>query len=229
MVAAFLIGIPDSFTAFRELVAWVSPFGMQSIHVAFWLLGVGAIYTTIIQGIRIRQLEGRLPKITAVPKVYKNQAFLEVHNSGASGLFQATGRVIATNIAPQPYVMYWEGTGSNSPIDKYGYGAIKVAERAKQTVMLNRDADTAIYGDDLVGFKMGTSGEQIFPIRTFVEHAEGDKIIGEIEDKGVVEITVTSNPPLAKPTQRSYLLEFDDSRNLRFIELPTPIKEGSQT
>jgi hypothetical protein len=60
MVVAFLIGLPDSFSATKELVAWVSPFGTQPIHVAFWLLGMGAIYTTIVQGIRIRRL-GKQP------------------------------------------------------------------------------------------------------------------------------------------------------------------------
>lgn len=210
MFAAFLIGISDSFSATKELVAWASPFGTQPIHVAFGLLGAGAIYTTIVQGTRIRRLERKSPEITVVPKVYENQAFLEVHNSGSFGLFQAMGRVIATNTPPQLYIMYWEGLGANCNIDKYGQGAIKVAEKAKQSIMLNRDAHNAIYEGSLVGFKMGTSGEQIFPIRTFVQH---------LEDKGVVEITITSNPSLAKSAQYSYLLEFDDLGRLRFTSL----------
>jgi hypothetical protein len=63
MVAAFLIGIPDSFSASREFVAWASPLGMQPIHLAFWLLGIGAIYTTIVQGLRIKRFELSSPNV----------------------------------------------------------------------------------------------------------------------------------------------------------------------
>ncbi|MBI4186353.1 MAG: hypothetical protein HY530_02460 [Chloroflexi bacterium] len=63
MVAAFVIGILASFSATRDLVAWASPVGIQPIHIAFWLLGVGAIYTTIMQGLRIRRFESSSPNV----------------------------------------------------------------------------------------------------------------------------------------------------------------------
>ena len=62
-----------------------------------------------------------------------------------------------------------------------------------------------------MGFKMGTSGEQIFPIRTCEESIE--------TQKGKVEINITSSPQLAKPYNSHYLLDFDDKSNLRFTEL----------
>jgi len=75
MAIAFLIGIPGSFSATRELVSWVSSYGVQPIHLAFWLLGTGAIYTTIIQGIRIKRLES--PK-TAIDVKFKTQVGREI-------------------------------------------------------------------------------------------------------------------------------------------------------
>lgn len=160
------------------------------------------------------------PKITIEPQVHKGEAFLVVHNSGASGLFRATGRIIATSVAPQLYVMYWEGLGTECTIDKDGKGAIKVAELAKLTITQGRDAQTAIFEGGIAGFKMGTSGEQIFPIRSYEEYENGDKIIGHIKDKGEVEIAITSNPPPAKSFGlHRYLLDLDDRNNLIFTEI----------
>ena len=65
MVAAFLIGIPSSFTTSGELVSWARPWGVQPIHLAFWLLAIGAIYTAITQAIRINRFEKGKPRLQA--------------------------------------------------------------------------------------------------------------------------------------------------------------------
>ncbi len=87
MIAALLIGVPDSLTATQDFVSWASPWGIQPLHFAFWLLGIGAICTTIVQGIRAKRLESALPNIVAEPKVYKNRAILEVQNIGGEADF----------------------------------------------------------------------------------------------------------------------------------------------
>ena len=106
MVAAFLIGIPDSFMASKEFVAWASPWGVQPIHFAFWLLGIGVIYTWIFYGIKVRKLEGALPSIMVQPEIENDRAILVIRNNGAEADFTAKARVIATHPDAELYTMY---------------------------------------------------------------------------------------------------------------------------
>jgi len=89
MTAAFLIGILGSFSATREFVSWASPWGVQPIHFAFWLLGVGSIYTAITQGIRIRKLENTRPNILVeITETINDDWCLNVTNNGEEGNFE---------------------------------------------------------------------------------------------------------------------------------------------
>ena len=145
-----------------------------------------------------------------------------MHNSGACGVFHANANITAINVGNEMYVMYWEGRGGECSIDKDGDGAIKVAEIAQNTIMQGRDYDTAIYKGDIVCFKMGTSGEQVFPLRTFEEvQQDDDKFKGILKCGGKIQITITSNPPLAKNfSSRDYIIGFDDKQNVIFREIP---------
>ena len=203
MVAAFLIGIPASFTATRDFISWASPWGVQPIHLAFWLLGIGAVYTTIVQGIRIKGLESRRPDIIAEPKVYNDRAILEVHNIGGEADVTAKARIIATVPEPESYTMYWESVGTtNCHIDGgEGIASILVGKLARQD-HLTGDIATTIFKGGLELFKMGTSGEQVFPtfsgeiskeIRNGVEIISGRPI-----DRCTVEIMLTATPKLKR-------------------------------
>ena len=223
MVASFVYGVLASIPATKEVITDLSPYDIQPIHLAFWVIGIAAIYTTIVQGIRIRRLEGAKPKIKVEPKVYNNRAILEVWNNGGEGDFTAKGRVTTGIPEPELYTMYWESVPDiKCHIDgRGGRASILVAERAERTML--RDEKTSIYEGDLTLFKMGTSGEQVFPTRSYVETKQirnGKEVIrGTIEAKCIIEVTITSSPSLTKPFEnKRFLLEFDDRRNLVFTE-----------
>ena len=236
MIAAFLIGIPDSFAATKELVSWVSPLGFQPIHVAFSLLGVGAIYTTIIQGIRHRKLEDSLPDIVVQPETRNDRAVLSVTNNGGHAIFTAKARVIATQPEAELYTMYWESVpGVRCSIDgEGGIATILVAEKAKHDNK-TKEAETFFMKGDLILFKMGTSLEQVFPVyagqrREYVEN-------GAIVRKGwaiprcIVQVTITATPRLRRRWEtHKYLCEIENGR-LRFheTEISSPHKTDSQS
>ncbi len=45
IAASIVIGVLDAPDATRGIVAWVSPTGAEPIHVSFWLLAFGVMWT----------------------------------------------------------------------------------------------------------------------------------------------------------------------------------------
>ncbi|UCB43970.1 MAG: hypothetical protein JSV77_04855 [Dehalococcoidales bacterium] len=221
IVAALLIGVLDSISTTKNIVEWVSPFGIQPLHFAFWALSFGAIYTAIVQGIQINRLRSLRPSINVEPKTVGDRAVLEISNLGGSAGFRARGRVIATKPKEELYIMYWEGQGDNCHIDGGGgESSILVAEKAKSALI--RDTETSIFEGDLQLFKWGTTKEQVFPVSTYVERTvqrDGEEVIvGSIEEKCKIEVLITATPELQKPFRRTYSIGFDDRRNIVFGE-----------
>jgi len=236
MIAAFLIGVPDSFTATQDFVSWASPWGIQPLHFAFWLLVIGAIYTTIVQGIRAKRLESALPNITVEPKVYENHAILEVRNTGGEADFTAMARVIATIPESNLYTMYWQPTGdSKRHIDgNGGIAPILVAEKAEEDYSLtSQDIYKVIFKGSLALYRIGNAGIERFPV---FSRERSKKINGDtIRESGVpiarciVEIALTATPRLRRKWgANKYIIEVDKTDGkLKFHEttLSTPHKE----
>ncbi len=203
MIASFLIGVPDSFNASKDIVSWASPFGMQPIHFSFVLLSIGSIYTAIIQAVRIRRFENTRPNISVVPTVKNDRAILEVRNMGAEADFTAKARVIASQPEPELFTMYWESNrNAHCHIDGGGgIATILVGEKAKQDNR-TRDVETFYLRGDLVIFKMGTSGEQVFPVFSGERQMlteNGQRVIsGTAISRCIVEVTITATPRLKK-------------------------------
>ncbi len=198
-----LIGLPDSFIATKEFVSWVSPWGAEPIHVAFWLLVIGSIYTCVTQGIKMKRLENRLPDIKVKPEIYNGRATLAVENTGGEADFTAKARVTATRPEHELYTMCWESTPSTQcHIDgDGGVASILIGEKAKCDNN-TRDITTFFMKGDFILSKRDATGDQIFPV--FSNGSTKEVIGGEewIEcralDRCIVEITITATPRLKK-------------------------------
>jgi len=231
MVAAFLIGIPDSFSATRDFVTWASPYGIQPIHLAFWLLGVGATYTAIIQGIRIRQFEKSHPRITVRPYVSENKRLiLEVTNDGFGGNFSAKARIRIGSPVTDSLDLQWETNGQV----RYHIGG----GGGEATLLVGMQPKIHKY--DAINQKSPTlfhSGElQLLTIKRgqpFTLHLYEWKFDATSEQvphyECEIEITITSEPTLLKPFKRKlYKIEVN-GLNLNFKEILISHKQGSQT
>jgi hypothetical protein len=223
MAAAFAIGIPDSITATKELVSWVSPWGTQPIHVAFWLLLIGSVYTTITQGIRVKRSENRLPDINVKSEIHDDRVTLTVENTGGEADFTAKARVTATMPEQELYTMCWDSIqGPQCHIDgDGGIASILVGEKARYD---NHTRDIAAFfmKGGLVLFKRGATGEQIFPVfsgGTSKEVIDGEEWTkGSALDRCIVEITITATPRLKKKWgMHKYLCEIEHGE-IRFLE-----------
>ncbi len=180
-------------------------------------------------------IKDTMPNIQTKTEVNNGRFYLVVRNIGRKGgLFTASGRVIVGKPTSGLYVMYWEGNGDKCQINGGGgVASILVAEKAKKAVL--RDAESSIYEGGLALFKMGTSGEQTFPVHTIIEKPvivddkEGIEIVREA--KCILEITITSDPPLLEEfgTHR-YALEIksENRDELLFVKLSDD-NEGSKT
>ena len=158
---------------------------------------------------QLKAIEDARPSIEVTPKVWNGRAILEVENRGGVGEFEARGRVISGIPEPELYFMYWEAVPNvRCHIDAGGTASILVGERSTRT-----QTSTNIYEGDLVLFKMGSSGEQVFAAQTWVEIPpqilEGkDAIAHELRPVCTVEITITSTPTLSNPfSKRHFELE----------------------
>ncbi len=181
---------------------------------------------------QLDSIRDSMPNICTGLEVSDRRFNLVVRNFGGKGAdFTANGRVVVGKPQRNLYVMYWEGIGSKCHINgKGGVASILVAERAPCTIL--RDAESSIYEGELALFMIGTSGEQTFPVHTFVEKPtvingrEGIEIVSE--DKCILEVTITSDPPLAEEfDMRKYELEIDHTHGnkLVFTDLLVSSKE----
>ncbi len=231
MVAAFLIGIPDTFSVARQFVAWASPFGIQPIHLAFWLLGVGAVYTSIIQSIHIKQFEKSHPRISVRSYVAENKRLiLEVTNDGFGGNFSAKARITKGSTITNSLDLQWETNGQvRYHIDGGGGEANLLI--GVQTKLHKFDA-----GADQKSPIILHSGElqlltvksgQPFALRLYdykFNPASDPTPHYECE----IEITITSEPTLLKPFKwKPYKIDVN-GLYLTFSEMSVPDKVGSQ-
>jgi len=225
MVAAFLIGIPDSFSATRELVSWVSPYGMQPIHLAFWLLGIGAIYTTIIQAIRIKRFENARPNISVESKVYDSCARLVVHNKGGDANFTAEA-IVVKGVPPKTrYTMCWDSPPHlEHPIKKGGTSTIIVAEKSPVMVQL-----PGIVKGGLMLYQRGMSGIEKVGATT-QELSDATELntryptmAKPVDDSCTIEITITSTPPLHTPfDSHKYVAKIDHEQGHKLLFTSSP-------
>ena len=208
MVASVLIGLLDTPEATRGVVDWLQPLGLDTIHFAFWLLAVGALWMAVSQGLRIRRLETTRPLITITPEDYNDRAVLEITNRGHGADFQATGRVYASIPDAELYTAYWEQGGSKRHIDGGGNASILVAEISKDTL-----ASVGIYRGRIALFKMGEDLHQRFGILTLSQKDEANGVSYTTAEQCIVGITVTADPELRKaPGTQYYSLSIDPDR-----------------
>jgi len=164
------------------------------------------------------------PNVMVRPEVRNNRAILVVKNIGAEADFTAKARVIASNPEAELYTMYWESVpGTSCHIDgDGGIATILVGEKAKYDNK-TMEVEPFFMKGDLVLFKMGTTGEQTFPVFA----REGEVVIKdgrEIKSSGtqiprcITEVTITSTPRLKKRWgTNKYLLEIENG-DIRFGE-----------
>ena len=221
MAAAFLIGIPDSFSATKDLVAWAKPYGMQPIHLAFLLLGIGAIYTTITQGLRNKSLESKRPQIQVKHEVHNNRAILEVKNLGGNASFTARAKVVDKVLQPDPYYMCWDSiTGIECPINKDGDASILVGSLTDEFKGYGGKPER-----EVVLFKVGESGKEKLYLSS-PQVSEQLKLRKRYptmptqipEEKCTIEISITSKPsPIKAFKPQRYLFKIDHNNEDRLI------------
>jgi hypothetical protein len=164
--------------------------------------------------------------------VYYEQAKLEIKNNGVDANFTATARVIKGIVEPELYSMRWEPAPiTPRHIDKDETATILVAEKARQS--LNADwAEKAVFKGGIALFKSVGGKQEVFGASTMeqIKQRELDKRYPTmktqytLKDKCVIEVTLTSTPPLIVPFKRRYSLMIDERNNLLFNELSTSDK-----
>lgn len=177
------------------------------------------------------------PNIKVYPEIKNDRALLIVENMGAEANFTAKARVIATRPEAELYTMYWESCSTTScHIDgDGGIASILVGEIAKYDNK-TRDANSFYIKGDLVLFKMGTSGEQVFPPYSeegteWIKGGEVWKKSGSPIRRCIIEVTITATPRLKKKWgTHKYLCEIENSE-IKFYEteLSTPHKIDYRT
>jgi hypothetical protein len=153
------------------------------------------------------------PRIIVTHHIHNDRAILEVNNIGAEAQFTAKGRILEADIDPELFTMYWESNKENTcHIDAGGKATILVSGISKIV-----DETRNLYKNGLMLYKMGTSGEQVFGARSLekrlnfiqtygIKVPEDDKYI--YINKCIVEIEITSSPPLSEPFgSKRYQLE----------------------
>lgn len=194
----------------------------------WWTLGSFILFLIFIiwwfRGLesQLHKIKNAKPNIRTELKTSDKRFYLLVRNiGGGGGLFTATGKVIVGKPDYGLYVLYWEGFGGKCQINgEGGIASIVVAEKAPFSIF--KDMESSIYEGELSLFMMGRLGEQSFPMHTYTEKPvtvngkEGVGIIGE--DKCILEITITSAPPLLEAfgTHR-YALEINPINRDRLL------------
>lgn len=184
------------------------------------------------------QLKNAMPAIRTELKVTDQKFYTIVYNTGGKGAdFSANARVVEGSPRKEPYVMHWEGKGGTCHINgKGGYAMIVVAEKSPTRLLIPQQPEFSIYQDEIAAFLWGGTEWQRIPIRTHVGKSveiHGHKATEFVqENKGIIEVTITSEPPLLEEFgTHLYVLEIDHAnrKGLLFTELPVPDTEDSQT
>jgi len=232
-------------SSLMNLLAWAIPLGVFAAS-----LVVGAVLAPYLIHKDEREKSDRLkaelddvrstqPCISVRHVVHYNCAKLEIKNMGIEADFTATARVVEGIVRPELYSMCWEPYPvTPRHIDKTETATILVAEKAKQT--LNADwAEKAVFKDGIALFKSVGGKQEVFGASTMVqvqkrklnERYPTMKKAYTLEDKCVIEVTITATPSLLEPFGRRYSLEIDDKRELLFAPMTEQEidKGGSQT
>ena len=148
------------------------------------------------QAQEIEQFKNAQPEISVTPVLVNNRAILEVRNDGGMADFVAKGRVIGGVPGPELFTMYWEAIPDGRCKIKRGeIAAILVGERE---IGIGPRGETFLTGG-MVLFKMGASGEQTYPVHTFVNQTNMATSLMDstrMVSMCVVEVTITSSPAL---------------------------------
>lgn len=169
------------------------------------------------------------PNVIVRPEIHSGRATLVVTNTGGAGNFTAKARAIASIPAPALYTMCWESISTIScPVDgDGGTASILVAEKAKFNYK-GEDVSTSFFAGDLILFKMGVSGSQMFPAfsgKTRTEIVDGQECIsGTSVERCILEITITAAQTLKKKWgTRKYLCEIEEGQiKLSETDLSSP-------
>ena len=175
------------------------------------------------------------PAIHVEPRVYyRKRAVLEITNRGADANFTAKAKVVEGIVQPETFNMCWQAVPNDTQchIDNGGMEPILVAEISPNTVETNNILTTVLKG----GIALYKMGEQRIGVSTSetVEKRKLNKryptMVTTLEDKCVIEVTLTATASLLKPFARRYSVEIDSKDNLCFTQLPEPKidKEHSQ-
>lgn len=186
----------------------------------------------------ILELESKSPNIKVEHAVYHSDyALLKITNSGASAIFTARANVVSGISAPKSYGMCWESPNERGNLNKGDTATISVAEISKTTALM-ADPSLSIYKGGLTLFSRDEIDKQRFGMTSpeTIEQRNLNEMYSTmatpLEDKCVIEVTLTANPPLLEPFEnRRYSLEIDAARTLCFTPLPEreTDKEGYQT
>ena len=190
------------------------------------------VFVLITLGREIDLALQQRPEIIVESKVHRNQAFLEVRNTGGSGEFQATVRVVATNFPPQLYDMCWGSPPHlGHPINKDGDASILVGRLTEEFCGYGPKPERG-----LVLFKIGEAGEKEELYLSSPQVSEQVKLskryptMGQIpEEKFTIEVSITSKPsPIKAFKPRRYLLEINHGNKdeLVFTSESIPDKKG---
>ena len=214
--------------------------GANWLNISFsnWgLIGLIAFGVFVVLTL-VREIDRALqqkPNIMVSPEIHNDRATLIVTNIGGEANFTAKARVRATVPEPALYTMCWESVPTTDcHIDGGGGTAsILVAEKAKFDHR-GDDFSTSFLKGDLILFKRGASGGEIFPAfsgETSKETVGGKEIIsGTSIERCILEITITATPTLRnKWGTRKYLCEIENRHiKLSETELSVPHKSYSQ-
>jgi hypothetical protein len=175
---------------------------------------------------QISELKSKLPDIIATPQINYERALLEVHNRGGGADFEAKASIIEGFPSSGLYTMCWDSIlDSQCHINgTEGVASILIAEIAdKSTQGCYEGIFSYIYKGGLKLYKQDALGRQIFPVYTGkdTEVIREDEVFIKHEtiDECVIEISITSEPPLQTPFgKKQYKLEIIRSQ-IRLTEL----------
>ena len=204
MAVAAVVGGLSTIAGTREFVSWASPYGVEPIHLAFWVFAVGSVYTVAGLYLRVRRLENRSPDIVVRSCPEDNFARLDVENVGGVGILSASAQMVENGaLAGSPWPIRWRRSKEKDAELKNGeHGILDIASVARLG-----SAPIKIIGE--------TTEPEIEVWVSFytpehyagVGHSATDHFRVSGDESMVLEIRISSNPPLRRPYEKRWILE----------------------
>ena len=207
--ASLVLGGLSSPEATRDVVAWASPWGIEPLHLAFWLLAFGAVWTAVAQAVTNRRLDQRRPRITVEARVYRpdGRAVLRVTNHGRAGTFKAIREIVTGDELGYPMTAYWEQQGAEAMIHGDGGQATLLVAESREV-----GVPPSVRGYALFVAGVGNDGEVQWHRRAGwspFEEADADHVPPVLR----IAVTITADPPLSPARFKStYALEQSSER-----------------